>query len=199
MTEKTSEKLIKKIRKEVLRGKSKYRVAKDLGLAHSLVYKYTSDIPNSPPRELSIKGEYLEILQELLRKGFVYTSGNRGHLRFLQRLFPVIKRSQFNNRSIYYLEDKNKLALQEMIRRDKSRIISYRELSRMTQVFNTDISMHEKKQFLGKKTESRSRRSRIKKSRKLVFSKMRQSLLDEFLGRFLHAEVLSCFCKILLW
>ena len=146
-----------------------YRVAKDLGLAHSLVYKYTSDIPNSPPRELSIKGESLDILRELLRMGFVYTSGNHVQLRFLQSLFPVIKRSQFNNRSIYYLEDKNKLALQEMIRRDKSRIISYRELSRMTQVFNTDISLYEKKQFLGKKQRTGLRNPEVRNRKNWFF------------------------------
>lgn len=63
----------------------------------------------------NIHGEALDLLKQLLQNGFVYTGNNRNKLRFLQRIFPVIKRSQFKNKSIYYLEDKNKLALQEMM------------------------------------------------------------------------------------
>jgi len=132
----------------------------------------------------------LELLKELLRKGYVYTEKNGTSLCFLQKVFPVIKRSQFKNRSIYYLEDKNKQALKEMMKQDTSRIISYQELSRMSQVFNTDISIHEKNRFLGKNLVRRDYKIKSKKQHHESFSKERQTLLDEFLGRFLHSEVL---------
>jgi len=73
-----------------------------------------------------ITGKNLELLKELLQKGYVYTRGNRNRLRYLQKIFPVIKRSQYKNKSIFYLEDKNKLALQEMLKQNNSRIGRFR-------------------------------------------------------------------------
>ena len=127
---------------------------------------------------------------------YIYTGKNRNKLRFLQRIFPVIRRSQFKNKSIYYLEDKNKLALQEMMKQDTSRIISYQELGRMSQVFNTDLEIKQKRVFLGKYLKPK--RYKIKKFRQhhQSDSKEKQTLLDDFFGRFLHSEVLEGFCKI---
>ncbi len=141
-----------------------------------------------------IKGEALELLKQLLQYGFVYTGKNRAKLRFLQRIFPVIKRSQFKNRSIYYLEDKNKLALQAMMKQDTSRIISYQELSLMSKVFNTNLEIQQKRRFLGKYLKPK--RFKIKKFKQYSQSdsKEKQTILDDFLGRFLHSEVLEWYC-----
>jgi hypothetical protein len=89
------------------------------------------------------------------------------------------------------LEDKNRLALREMMKQDTSRIISYQELGRMTQVFNTDISIHEKNKFLGRNPHRR--RLRFKKFKQHYYSgsKEKQSKIDDFFGRFLHSEVLQ--------
>ena len=75
------------------------------------VYEHTKDLPNKYHREPYISGKPLELLTQLLEKGYVDTEENRNALRALQRYFPQIKRSQFKNKSCYYLEDKNKLAL----------------------------------------------------------------------------------------
>ena len=190
MTRKLSEETIQKIREEALEGKSKYRIARNCGISANVVYNYTKDIPNPRRKEPSIRGNALELLKELLRKGYVYTEKNGTSLRFLQKIFPVIKRSQFKNRSIYYLEDKNKLALREMMKQDSSRIISYQELSRMTQVFNTDIEINHKRSFIGRNRMRRGYKIKSRKQYYNSFSKERQTRLDDFLGRFLHSEVL---------
>jgi len=46
MTQKLSEEFIRKIRKEVRKGKTKKEVAKELGLHYETVKKYTRDLPN---------------------------------------------------------------------------------------------------------------------------------------------------------
>ena len=142
-----------------------------------------------------IHGETLDILKQLLQDGYVYTGKNRNRLRFLQKIFPVIRRSQFKNKSIYYLEDKNKLALREMMMQNKSRIISFQDLGRMSQVFNTDLEIKQKRAFLGKYLKPK--RYKIKKFKQYnqSDSKEKQTLLDDFFGRFLHSEVLRWFCK----
>jgi hypothetical protein len=148
----------------------------------------------SAKKEPCVEGESLEILKELQREGYVYTGKNRKKLRFLQRLFPVFKRAQFKNKSIFYMEDKNKFALLEMMKQDKSRIISYQELSRMTHIFNTDIEKPEKRSFLGKNKAKKMQKIKESASRYGSTPKEKQSLLDDFLGRFLHSEVLLGFC-----
>jgi len=192
MTRKLSEETIQKIREDTIEGKSKYKIARCCGVSANTVYNYTKDIPTPRRKEPCIRGIALELLKELLRKGYVYTEKNGISLRFLQKIFPVIKRSQFKNRSIYYLEDKNKLALREMMKQDSSRIISYQELSRMTQVFNTDVEIKQKRSFIGRNRKRRGYKIKSRKQHHSSFSKERQTRLDDFLGRFLHSEVLQC-------
>ena len=196
MTIKLSEETIQKIREESIEGKSKYRIAREYGISANTVYNYTKDIPLPRRKEPCVRGIALELLKEILRKGYVYTEKNGIPLRFLQKMFPVVKRSQFKNRSIYYLEDKNKLALREMMRLDSSRIISYQELSMMAQVFNTDIEINHKRSFIGRNRERRGYKIKSKKQHYNSFSKEKQTCLDDFLGRFLHSDVLPRYCKI---
>ena len=150
MTRKLSEETIQKIREDIIEGKSKYKIGRGCGISANTVYNYTKDIPTPRRKEPCIRGKALELLKELLRKGYVYTEKNGTSLRFLQKTFPVIKRSQFKNRSIYYLEDENKLALREMMKPDSSRIISYQELSRTSQVLTLMLKLNRKDHSLVK-------------------------------------------------
>ena len=109
MTRKLSEETIQKIREDTIEGKSKYKIARDCGISANVVYKYTKDIPTPRIKEPCIRGETLELLKELLRKGYVYTEKNRISLRALHKHFLTIKRAQYKEKSIYYLEDKNKI------------------------------------------------------------------------------------------
>ena len=68
----------------------------------------------------------------------------------------MVKRAEFDRYVVYYLDDKNKLALQAMIDQKESRVISYRELGNMSKVFNVDLRRHEKHKFLGKYKSKKS-------------------------------------------
>ena len=57
MSTKYSKKLIQKIRDEVLSGKTKYSVAKELNVCEKMVYYYTKDIPSKNPGRAEIRGE----------------------------------------------------------------------------------------------------------------------------------------------
>jgi hypothetical protein len=185
-----SKALIQQIREDVLKGKSKFQVSREMNLHPTTVYEHTKDLPNKYKREPYISGKPLELLKELLEKGYVYTEENRNALRALQRYFPSIKRSQFKNKSCYYLEDKSKLALLELMTQNTSRIISYQDLAKVSQVFNTDIEIYEKRAFLGKNRWRRTRKIKESISRYGSNPKEKQTHLDDFLGRFLHSDVL---------
>ncbi len=178
------------MREEILRGKSKFQVAKDMHINRTTVYNHTKDLPNKCHREQYISGKPLELLKQLLEKGYVYTEENRNALRALQRYFPQIKRSQFKGKSCYYLEDRNKLALLEMMKKNTTRIISYQDLARLSKVFHTELEIYEKKSFLGKNRWKRGHKIKESSSRYCSNPKEKQTKIDDFLGRFLHSDVL---------
>ena len=140
---------IQKIGEEVLRGKSKYQITKELGLNFGRVYYHTMDLPNHVYQEEGIQGKALDLLKELLKNGYVIsTEENTQRLRRLQKYLPMIQRSQVDRRAVYYLSDKNKIALQSMIQQKKSKIFSYQELANMSKVFDVHLSKKERQRFI---------------------------------------------------
>jgi outer membrane protein assembly factor BamB len=142
-------KLIQRIRDEVLQGKTKHCVAKEMGINESVVRSHTRDLPSLKRGEPYIKGKAVDLLKQLLEVGYVHsTMKNYLALQRLRKILPMIQHTRINYKWIYYLNDKNKIALQSMISLNKSRIISYQELHQVTEVFGADISMTEKESFL---------------------------------------------------
>ena len=148
MSRKISNDLIEKIRKEVLSGKSNYQVARELGISETTVQNHTKDI--SRPKNVGpcIKKERSELFKQLLEDGYVYTDSNRNRLRGLQKHFPMIKRANYKGRSLYFLEDYSKTALNAMIKQKESKIISYHDLSNMSRIFDVKLSSKEKKKVI---------------------------------------------------
>ena len=147
MPRKLSKETIERIRREVLSGKSNYQIAKELGVSETAVRNHTKDIARPRIEGPYIRGKQLELLRQLRRDGYVYTSNNRNLLRSLQKHFPMIKRVQFKNKLIYYLEDKSNAALQEMIKQNKSRVVSYHDLLNMSKIFDVKLTSKEKEKF----------------------------------------------------
>ena len=50
-----------------------------------------------------------------------------------------------DNKSLNFLDDKNKITLKAMLDMRKSKVISYHDLARMSQVFGVDLFLVEKK------------------------------------------------------
>jgi len=141
-----------KIREEAQTMKSRYEIARKFGVDHSVVYRYTKDIPTPRQREPCIRGKCLEVLQQILTDGYFYSRENSNEIRKLQYVFPIIKRSQFNGKSIFYLEDKNKIALESMIKTHKNRVIKYRDLTALSKLFNVKITSYEKNDLFDRTT-----------------------------------------------
>ena len=66
MGKKLSSEQINTIREEVLSGKTKYSVAKEMGISYQLVYYYTKDLPSAKSGRTDIRGKTLELLKQLL-------------------------------------------------------------------------------------------------------------------------------------
>lgn len=188
-----SKEIIQQIRKEILQGKTKYRVAKEMGLNESVVRSHTRDLPSLKRGEPYIKGKAVDLLKQLLEAGYVNsTTENYLALQRLRRIFPMIQLTRIDYKRVYYLSDKNKIALQAMITRNKSRVISYQELKSVSKVFGVDLSREEKYEYAKFRKNKAIPVIRKKDGGFLSSFKKNQASLDDFhskngfLGRNQH-------------
>ncbi len=176
--------IIDKIRQEVLTGKSKYRVAKEMGIPFQTIYTHTMDIPNQQFHETGIQGKSLELLKMLLEEGYVHSNQEtHQRLRRLKRYLPMIQRAQIDGKSIYFLDDKNKLALQSMIKTKHSKIISYQELKSISKVFGVNLDSMEKHRYVRFKDKRVFPIIRKKTGGFLSSLRKSQTQLDDFVGQ----------------
>jgi hypothetical protein len=111
-----------RIRLEVLSGKSKYRVAKEMGLNYKTVMKHTKDLSSASRSDPHIYGKSFDLLKQLLTTGVVYSnSETRQVMRTMKRHLPMIHSSHYKHKAVYYLDDKNKKALQSLLDMDHSK------------------------------------------------------------------------------
>ena len=188
-----SKEIIQKIREEIQRGKTKYSVAKEMGLNESVVRIHTRDLPSLKRGEPYIKGKTFDLLKQLLEVGYVHsTNENYQTLQRLRRFLPMIQHTRIDYKGVYYLSDKNKDALQAMISLNKSRIISYQELKSITKVFGVDLSRNEKYNYVKPRRNYAIPVIRKEKGGFLSSLKKNQARLDDFhdengfLGRNQH-------------
>ena len=182
MTKPLSKAIIQKIREEILKGKSKYKVAKEFGLSEFVVYSHTADIPSINLREPCIKGKSLTLLQRLMEEGYVHSNVDTHYtLRRLRSFLPMIQRTQVEGKAIYYLSDKNKIALQAMMKTKHSKIISYQEMKSITKIFGIDLDVRDKRSYVRFKDRNAVPFIRKKTGGFLSSNRKSQASLDDFI------------------
>ncbi len=151
-----------KIREDVKNGKSKFQAARDYNLSQDTVYYWTKDIPSKPCGWPGIRGKTLDLLRELVTKGFIVPDKENAHQKFLllRKYFPTIYRINIYQRQIFLLKGNEDAALRAFLEKTNKKIISYQELRQVTEVFGTDISKKEKEAFLFKKRGCRGSKNR---------------------------------------
>ena len=152
MVQRLSKETLEKIREEIQSGKSKYRTAAEFGLHPTVVYRRTQDIPGGQYGWPGIRGKTLEILQELIKHGYVLCSHfNAGHkYRILRKYFPNICKINMHNKTILFLEDKAPVAARAFLANLDRKIMSFQELKQVTKVFGINLSSEEKHRIIGK-------------------------------------------------
>ena len=145
MPEELPHELIEKIRYYVKKYNSKINAANKLGLSYDTVLYYTRDIKfKSRKKEmdyLGINGKSLDLLKELLDKGYAFSSKkyNTTHYVKLKNFFPNIRRTKMHGKMIYYLDDRSKTAAQAFLKITNKKVISYQELKQIERVFNAKL------------------------------------------------------------
>lgn len=87
------------IRRKIKTGKTKYQIAKELHIATATVYYWTKDVPSKNIGWPGIRGKTLDMLQELLTKGYVFAKCSNPQNRYmhLHKYFPTIHRIKIYN------------------------------------------------------------------------------------------------------
>jgi len=140
------------ITRKIKNGSSKYQTAKELGISQKAVYRIAKDLPSKPCGWPGIRGKTLEILQEIVLKGYHICSHEGSNKRFFQlkKNFPILYRAKMNRISIFYLEGRENDAAKAFLGNVGKKIISYQEVTDITKVFNANLSKQEKQSFLFK-------------------------------------------------
>jgi len=141
------------ITRKIKGGKSKYQIAEELNLSPQSVYYWTKGIPSKNCGWPGIRGKTLDMLRDLVTKGFIVPSGENVHQQFLtlRKYFPTVYRIRIYNKQIILLKGKEDVAVRAFLENTRKKIISYQELKRVTEVFGADLSKKEKEAFLFKK------------------------------------------------
>ena len=154
MPEEISDELISKIRYYVKKYNSKIDAANKLGLSYDIVLFYTKNIRFKTRKRdidyLGIYGKSLDLLKELMRNGYAFSSGKYGLKYYvkLKKYFPNIRRTKMYGKTIYYLDDKSKIAAKALLKVSNKKVMSYQELKQITRIFNTELENIEKERIL---------------------------------------------------
>ena len=137
MVQRLSKETLEKIRDEIQSGKSKYRTAAEFGLHPTVVYRWTQDLPGGQYGWPGIRGKTLEILQELIKHGYVLRSHfDASHkYRILRNYFPSVFKVKIFNKITLYLEDMADTATRAFMANLDKKIMSFQELKQVTSVF----------------------------------------------------------------
>jgi hypothetical protein len=176
-----SKETIKQIRDEILKGKSKYQVALEMNIRLGAVYYNTKDLPSHTYKEYGIQGKSIDLLYQLINQGYVEsTQYTHIRMRKLKKYLPMIQRAQIDGKSIYYLQEKSKEALKAMVARDTSRIINYKDLSKLTRVFDIKLSKGEKNDLMRNRDAHNTPVIRKKDGGYLSSYRKNQTKLEDF-------------------
>ncbi|MCJ7572135.1 MAG: hypothetical protein MUO82_09720 [Candidatus Thermoplasmatota archaeon] len=150
-------KLKNKIRDEIKNGKSKYQTAKEYNLPTETVFKIAKDLPSAPSGWPGIRGKTLDLLQEIVTKGYTVPSCKYTQQRYmvLRKYFPTICKITIYGKPVFFLKGKEDVAVRAFLENTRKKIISYQELRQVTKVFGVDISKKEKQVFLFRKQGNR--------------------------------------------
>jgi hypothetical protein len=132
------------ITRKIKNGKTKHEIAEEMNLPHQTKYYWTKAYPSKNCGWPGIRGNTLDVLQEIIAKGYAISKGfSRSQYRVLRKYFPTICKISIYNRNIYFLEGKEEITVKACLDNTNKKIISYQELKQVTDVFNVILTATE--------------------------------------------------------
>ena len=139
--------LIEKVREMTYELENKAEVARRLNIPYHRVTAFTQDIRI---HNIVFGEKTPSLLKEIIEKGYAYLSNwKSSHIRILKKHFPSIQVVRFKGGSVAFLEVHKDDAMREMLKHTNKKVWSYKELSSITKLFNSDLTGREKRALVG--------------------------------------------------
>lgn len=125
-----------KARKLVRMGIPKTDVSKILGVGYITLYMWTRDMRGQRGRNY-MSGMTLDFLRTIVRKGYILSSEVKTMtpcMRTLGKYLPI-RRVSFLNRTIWFLDGREREAMEGLLKIMNRRVMSYHDLGRMRRIF----------------------------------------------------------------
>ncbi len=191
--------MAKRIAKETKRNIIEYveaggiraEASKKFGVSAPFVYNLTAGMAYGRGNT-ALRGETLEILKALMKDGYYLPDSRyalaRSCYKALKKHFPV-KVVMTRKKSVYFCEGKEKEAMKAFLGRWRKGTMSFRELGQMSKLFGISLKSSERESMLSGKfrMEKYAHKFKILKKVKKI---PRQAAVSDFIGRFLHSELL---------
>ena len=140
------------ITRKVKSGISQYQTAQELDISYPTVLRNSKHLPSHPRGRTGIRGQTLEMLQELVSKGYIFCNPGTDTQKYhtLKKYFPTIQKTRYQYKSMLFLEDKAQIEARAYLDQHPKKIISYMELKQITNNFGVNLSKKEKTAFISK-------------------------------------------------
>lgn len=179
-----------KVREDFAGGMSRMEASIKHGISYESVYRITGDLHHTTGGWSGLRGKTLEAFNEILDKGYTLETSFSITSTILKH-FPTIRKTRAGENRILYLPGKEKEAVAAFLENCNRRVTTYQELKAVTRVFGVELEKSEKMRFLGKSPGETKVKSSKEKKRRFCYRGGRQAAVEDFLGSFLHSELLK--------
>ena len=102
---------------DIKNGISKYQTAKELDISYPTVLRIAKHLPSHPRGRIGIRGQTLEMLQELVAKGYIFCTPGASTLKYhtLRSIFQPFKKLVTNIKVCYFLKIKHTSLLEHIL------------------------------------------------------------------------------------
>ncbi|MCK4496831.1 MAG: hypothetical protein KAU24_01445 [Candidatus Aenigmarchaeota archaeon] len=175
------------IREEVRMGKNRSDVAKKFNVPYPTVAKLAEGLSGYGRGNRNIGTRTMGMLKSILKDGYFIPNNSNSwktceNYRTLRKYFNSIRKVRARGRSIIFIENRKEDTLKAFIEVLGLKRMDYGKLSLISSLFGVKLQKQDKADIIGK-TKKRVMRAVAKRI-------PRQASVSDFLGRFLHSEVL---------
>jgi len=170
-----------KIIKKIKEGYSKAEAAQMYGVPVSTVLGFTKGMPGYKyAGDYIIRKHGIELLNRLLRDGYLISDFVVSTARGLQKHFPAIRCARFKDKTFFYLEGREEETIEAFFREKPDRVISYHAIEVMAYLLGIKVSKKDQRNLLER---YKGKHKEYWRSRRLI-----QRCLDDWLDDPVNVE-----------
>ena len=130
-----------RVLKKIKEGYTKAEAGMIYGVSPHTVLSWAKGMPGYKyAGDHIIRKHGIELLNRLLRDGYLISDFNVPVVRNLQHKFPIIRSARYKDKTFFYLEGREEETIEAFFREKPDRVISYRAIEEMAYLLGVKIS-----------------------------------------------------------